>query len=249
MHRLTVRTVQTFLLCCTILSGFTALTSCRGPHDDSLESSRFFYFDALAIGGGGKMYVYEAVNNPMYPNEIWHRRFSGAYRGNHLYNVMYTPEMEVQQRTIETISKTGAVLIDMELYALPDTEAIPVQINEPTTFLFGPPDTTVAAKYQIEYREPGPDSIRVILTRLRRFADRETYQFDGKEYPALRYTVYETLETQKEGYSETTWNTTEIYARGLGLVYYKKEINPEFVLEYRLKEAVPYELYMQTHEQ
>jgi hypothetical protein len=100
------------------------------------------------------------------------------------------------------------------------------------------------AKYQIEYLEPGPDSVRVILTRFRKYVGNETYHLNGKDYPAMRYTVDETLETETEGFTTTTWTTTEIYAKGLGLVYYKKAIEDGFVLEYRLKEIVGYEQYV-----
>jgi len=122
----------------------------------------------------------------------------------------------------------------------PLTETLNAQINEATTFLFGPPDTTTVATYQIEYREPSDDSVRIILTRERRFVREQKYTHQGKEYPALRFTVDETLETETEGFTESVWQTTEIYALGLGLVYYRKPINSQFVLEYRLGDIMPY---------
>jgi len=223
------------------------------------ESARFFYFDALLLGGTGQVYIYAPVNDPLYPLEIWHKRFSGDYHGSHIYSRMLSPELDVLQTTTESISRSGAALIQMELYPPePDSLirvgeprigdrdssfAIRVQINEATTFLFGSPEPVSVAKYQVEYREPGPDSIRVILTRLRRYTGTEEFSLGGKAYPALRYVVEETLETETEGFTTTTWQTVEVYAKGLGLVYYKKDVNPDLVLEYRLKEIVRFEQF------
>jgi hypothetical protein len=162
----------------------------------------------------------------------------------------------------ESIDPKGAALVKLDLFyddspdesdtsiqaipLIPDSSAevrsrmVSVRINEATTFLFGPPDSTVAAKYQIEYIEPGPDSVRVILTRLRRFVGEQEYLYQGETYPALRYEVKETLETETEGFTMSEWVTTEVYALGLGLVYYRKPINEEFILEYRLRDIRDY---------
>jgi hypothetical protein len=227
---------------------------------DPGESARLYYFDALLLGGAGTVYVYEPVENPLHPVEIWHKRFSGDYRNSHIYSRLLSQDLTILQATTESISKQGSALIRLELYppapdsiitvdnvdglASDSSHSFRAQINEPTTFLFGSPQDNGVAKYQIEYLEPGPDSVRVILTRFRKYVGNETYHLNGKDYPAMRYTVDETLETETEGFTTTTWTTTEIYAKGLGLVYYKKAIEEGFVLEYRLKEIVGYEQYV-----
>ncbi len=219
-------------------------------------STRMFYFDALTLGGSGKVFIYEPVNDPLHPVEFWHRRFSGDYRSNHIYSRLFSPDGSVLQSITESIDQNGATLIQLELaYPADDVpqtsedenesiRRLPAKINEATTFLFGPPDSTMIAKYQIEYREPGPDSVRVILTRARHFVKEELYHYQGKDYPALRFAVDESLETETEGFTESQWEATEIYALGLGLVYYKKPISDEFVLEYRLKDIRDYDDFL-----
>lgn len=220
--------------------------SCREATTEMPASTRMFYFDALLLGNAGKVYVYEPVNDPLLPMEYWHKRFSGDHRGNHIYSTLYSAESDVLQSSMESIDKKDASLIKLELaYPSGDTNSmLSVKINEANTFLFGPPDTTMLAKYQIEYREPNEDSVRVILTRERRFVKEEQYNYQGKDYPAMRFVVKETLETETEGYTESTWETTEIYALGLGLVYYKKPVNTAFVLEYKLRDILPYEDFL-----
>ncbi|HLF65069.1 MAG TPA: hypothetical protein VI603_14995 [Saprospiraceae bacterium] len=209
------------------------------------SSTRMFYFDALQLGGAGKVYVYEPVNDPLHPVEFWHKRFSGDNHVSHLHNRLFSPDGTMLQNITESIDQKGATLIQLELaYPSGDTTSmLAVKINDATTFLFGPPDTAIIAKYQIEYREPAVDSVRVILTRIRRFINEEQYSYQGKDYPAMRFVVKETLETETEGFTESEWLTTELYVLGLGLVYYRKPINKEFVLEYRLKDIMPYETF------
>jgi hypothetical protein len=215
-------------------------------------STRMFYFDAIALGDSGKIYVYEPVNDSLLPVEYWHRRFSGDGRGNHIYSRLLSPDGSLLQSFIESIDRKGATVIQLEL-AYPEDpidengkmEMLSVEINDSTTFLFGPPDTTAIARYQIEYREPASDSVRVILSRERRFVKEEQYHYQAKDYPALRFVVKEILETETEGFTESEWETTEIYALGLGLVYYRKPINNDFVLEYKLRDILEYEEFFQ----
>jgi hypothetical protein len=223
-----------------------ATLSCREAITEMPTSTRMFYFDALALSGGGKVFAYEPVNDKRYPEEYWHKRFTGDYHANTLYRTLYSPDAEVLQSMAESIDKKGATLIKLELtYPSGDSSrTLTAKIDAASTFLFGPPDTTVIAKYQIEYREPSDDAVRVILTRERKFVREQTFTFQGKEYPAMRFVVDETLETETEGFTESTWQTTEIYALGLGLVYYRKPINSEFVLEYRLKDMMEYHEFM-----
>jgi hypothetical protein len=247
---------RSLAICILAVAGFNSCNESE-PH---AESARFFYFDALLLGGAGQVYVYAPVHNPLHPDEIWHKRFSGDFHDSHIYSTLLSPEGDILQETTESLSKKGAYLTRMELFLHePDSlitvetndeaqkqdssMSIRVQINEPTTFLFGPPQEDVGAKYQIEYREPGPDSIRVVLTRFRKYVGSEVFEFNGQSYPAMRYTVDETLETETEGFTTSAWTAIEIYDKGLGLVYYKKEVNPDFVLEYQLKEIVGYEQY------
>ncbi len=228
-----------------VLLGSSSFMACREATTPMPTSSRMFYFDALVLSGAGKMYVYEPVKDPLHPLEIWHKRFTGDYHASTLYKIQYTPDGAVQQAVVESIDKKGVTLTKLELsYPFGDSiRALSARINEANSFFFGQPDTAQIARYQIEYREPTDDSVRVILTRERRFVQDESYTYKGKDYPALRYRVNETLETETEGFTESIWQTTEIYALGLGLVYYRKPVNSDFVLEYRLKDVVPFENY------
>lgn len=240
-----------------LLAWVLALLSACHNESDSTESARYYYLDSLALSGTGQVYVYQPVNHLFFPAEIWHKRFAGDGQASYLYSTMLASDGDTLQKTVEKLVSSGSTLTSMELLyhhggdtilsSADSVMPLRVRIIHPTTFLFGPPDSTVAAKYQIEYNEPRPDSIRVILTRMRRYTGNTTWTFKGQVYPALVYTVDETLETETEGFTTSEWQTTEIYARGFGLVYYRKAINDETVLEYELREIVPYETYLSQH--
>lgn len=217
--------------------------SCQQGTNETSASTRMYYFDAVLLGGAGKVYLYEPVNDPLHPIEYWHKRFVGDWNDSHLYSRLFSPDGALLQVMTESVDQKGASLIELEL-AYPSRDStymISAKINDTATFYFGQPDTTRIAKYRIEYNEPDEDSVRVILTRERCFVKEMTYNYQGKDYPALRFKVKETLETETEGFTESVWETTEVYALGLGLVYYKKPITEEFVMEYRLRDIREYD--------
>ena len=70
----------------------------------------------------------------------------------------------------------------------------------------------------------------------RQYSSDTIVKFKGKEYPAKLFTVLETVDVEKvnDGHWDTNFQGIEVYAKGIGLVYYKKNIegNPkEFKLE------------------
>lgn len=219
---------------------------CKDPAPvSSSASGRVYYLDVNGMSGQGKVYVFEPVNDSLLPLEYWHRRYAGDLRRSILHSRLLTPDRQVLLQTEEQVNMDGALLTGMEI-ALSTPEGVRVMsratISEGTTFLFGDPDPSVVARYKIEYREPGPDSVRVILTRVRRYVGTEQYIHHTQQaFAGRKYVVQETLETETEGFTESTWETTEIYVPEWGLVYYKKTITPTMILEYRLREIIKYE--------
>ena len=87
------------------------------------------------------------------------------------------------------------------------------------------------------------DSVRVLLTKQRLMEGPVDFVFQGDPMPAIRVRTTEKLETETEGFTETKWSGVEIFAQGLGLVYYKKIISKQFVLEYSLAEVMSYPVF------
>ena len=81
--------------------------------------------------------------------------------------------------------------------------------------------------------------MRVIKNR--RFAGDTVIRYQGLTYNAVKFDLRELFEYDKEGVLEQEYTGEEIYARGLGLVYYRKDIADDFQLEYRLVDRYPME--------
>lgn len=69
----------------------------------------------------------------------------------------------------------------------------------------------------------------------RYFAGDTTFVFEGKTYPAVKFELKEHIELDQIGVFESTYPGMEIYAKELGLVYFRKEIQENMMLAYRLK--------------
>ena len=204
-----------------------------------------YYINEQTFSGQGIVYVYQPVSNPELPAEYWHYRVIHDWRGNMLKSALYDPAGMLTQESVERLESDQAELMSLELMYAIDTGTVTIvpKINERGTFPFGLIDESPATTFQIEYWDTSEDSVRVILTKQRSLVERLEYPFEGRSVPAVRVAVTETLETETQGFTETTWSGTEIYAQDIGLVYYKKEINDQFILEYSLADRMTFEQF------
>ena len=217
------------------------LVSC-GPEMQTSDLLEDYYFDHLTFHGGGVVYRYESVNDPGMPDELWHYRYDSNYRGNYIHAAMYTPEGVEMQRSRELLTPEGAQLRNLLLQYRDDTLNIPVManVNASRTYTFGEIENEPTSVYSIEYVDPASDSVRVVLTRNRTVTGRAEIDVLGKTLQAITVRTDDVLETETEGFTTTEWTGNEIYAFHMGLVYYKREISADFILEYKLAEVIPY---------
>ena len=72
------------------------------------------------------------------------------------------------------------------------------------------------------------------LIKNRHFMGEDTYTYKGESLPCVRFFNRELLEIEEVGFQEVTYNSVELYAKHIGLVYFKKEIEGNVVQEYEL---------------
>ena len=234
----------TFSLIVT-LAAATCFSSCSSDQTTSL-STEDYYLNHLAFGGAGVVYRYASVNDPSLPDELWHYWFSGGYRGNYLKATMYTTSGDVVQRSNEILSRDNAELLSLDLVYWDENgpKEIATTVSDRRTFVFGPIDSVTQSVYHIEYWDTSEDSVRVSLTKHRLMEGPVDFVFEGESIPAIAVSTTEKLETETEGFTETEWSGIEIFAQGYGLVYYKKTISEQFVLEYSLAEVMGYGTFL-----
>ena len=219
------------------------LTAC-GETDQAADTLERYYYNHMTFDHTGQVYIYKAISDDGMPDEVWHYRFDPNFRGSYLHSAMYTPSGDLVQRIKERITVDGAYLLSLDLYYVDEEgneEEIITRTTQERTFSFGKIDDKPKTRYVIDYIDNTADSVRVILTKERVVDGRTTYTYEGAEMPAVLVRTNEVLETETEGFTESEWKGTEIYVQDIGLVYYKKNITEQFVLEYELREIINYE--------
>ena len=231
------------------------LVGCTSKNDDSADTALSldkYYFNIHRFAGAGEVYIYESATEMAMPEEVWHYRYDPGYRGNYLIATMYTPAGDPVQKSVERLNRDNAELLSLDLFYFEgdSMHSIEARINKPVTFSFAQIESLPEINYELEYYDTSTetDSVRVILNKTRKVVSRETFYFEGKDIPAVRVETIEVLETETEGYTETRWTGTEIFAQDIGLVYYKKKINDQFTLEYTLSERINYDEFFNRYQ-
>lgn len=221
------------ILCQIVMSLGIINTSCR--HTDSNPGDySAYYLPVDAIPDTGLVYSYRNLADTAAGPEIWRHTTLGE---GLIESVNYGPDNEVVQRQYDRIVPNG-VITDSLLLFYQDTDGlrkpIRVKILSPHKFPFQPGDSTKVWLTHLEWNQP-LDSLYIVFQRRRRFVGNTTWDMNGKSIPAIRFKTDDTFETERDGWTSSTWSGEEIYARGIGLVYYKRKISDQLSLEFSLE--------------
>lgn len=215
-------------------------SSCKTEHGDQ-RNIRKFYFPISALDDG-LVYEYHAINNDTFPPVYWYYR--NVKKGDDVYLVgtAYDVNLLPNQLITEQIVSNGMLLEDMYLYvtdSLGKQKQIAVEIESGSAFPFLVKDSTGVFLYKVKWSLPDSPEVSTTLIKNRRFLGDTTYTYQGVNYDGVQFSVKELIEQRAEGSLEIEYDGIEIYARDLGLVYYKKEIQEGFTQEYALVKTYP----------
>ena len=233
------------------LTLFSALSifcfSCQAP--DGKKSIRAYYFPLDDLKEG-LVYEYESVNNDSLQPLFWYYRSLFQEEGIFLTGTYYGHYPEVglvpMQFVREEMISDGMLLADLYLYETDSSgkqQQVPVEKIVDTAFPFEVSEEGGVFLYKIKWTPPSDTLSTITLIKNQRYLRDTSINFQGKEHNAVLFEVKELMEHdhQEEGHLEQQFNGVEIYARNIGLFYYKKEIGDAFTLEYQLKERYPME--------
>lgn len=183
------------------------------------------------------VYEYKAINNDSLGSEYWYYRTVETDTATYLTGNYYDRFFTVRQFSNEEIVSNGSILLDYFLYAfdsLGTQMQVPAAIEYGNVFPFEVKDTTTTLlqKMKWNYREDPPSSTTLI--RNRRYNGKTAYTFKGQQYECVAFDVRELVDDFNNGHWEREYSMVELYAKGIGLVYYRKEIEENFILEYEL---------------
>jgi len=223
-----------------VLFGVVFLTSCENK--ESKKKIRDFYYP-IEFLKEPMVYEYRAINNDTLGAEYWyfktHETDTAIYfTGNNLNR-----NFEVGQFSSEEIVENGTIQKDYVLFSydsLGQQYQVPAEIEYGNTFPFEVTDSNSIFLQKLKWTFSENPLITTTLIRNRRYIGEAKYAYQGEIYECVEFQLKELIDDFNNGHFEKEYGGTELYAKGLGLVYYKKVID-DIVLEYGLDDVYPME--------
>jgi hypothetical protein len=217
-----------FVMCLGLIN-----TCCKQSASPPVDYSGY-YLPLDDFPAEGLVYTYRNLSDTSAGPEIWRHIKRGD---GQIESINYGPQEEIVQRQFEKITSNGVMTDSLLLYFADSTGTrtpISVLILAPNKFPFNPGDSTKVWLTHLEWNQP-QDSLHIVLQRRRRFKEDTTWSSHGKTVPAVRFTTEDTFETESDGWTTSTWTGEEVYAQGIGLVYYRRDISGQLSLEFELE--------------
>lgn len=217
--------------------------SCKS--DSEKKDIRHYYFPLKQITEG-LVYEYMPISQDSLSPAYWYYRSffdeNGAYMTGTYYEYDFIPLQFVREEVVGN----GMLLEDIKIYYTDSTgvqESLPIEILSGSVFPFEVRDSGGIFLYKIRWSQPDNPSVTTTLIKNRRYVGDTTYTYKGKNYDCVAFEVRELIELEDEaqGGMEPEWDGLELYAKDLGLVYYRKRISEQLDLSYGLKDTYPME--------
>ncbi|MTB49480.1 hypothetical protein [Lewinella sp. W8] len=226
-----------YLILCGLM---VLLMGCEGPRD-----VRDFYFPVRPLEDG-RVYAYENTGTLPGP-DMEYTYYLGVDVDTALYLSVtrYGPDLSPQQQGREEITNDAVELRELTLFTTDSagiSAPIPTELIHDRTFPFYVDEATSEAYgYRIRFVAPDQPEVVNYVTLNRYFAGDTTVTVMGESYPAIRFNLEGevSLRDPEEGDISPTFSGYEIYARGLGLVEYRRILRPGASLGGKLVESIP----------
>lgn len=210
-----------------IVSGLTLAACTDGPRD-----VRNYYFPVRDLAERGLVYVYDNTGTlPGPPQEFSYYLGVDVDTALHLAITHYDGAFEPRQQNREQVRNDGAYLEEMLLLA-PDSagRSIPVMADVlfPRTFPFYlDPAVPEAMGYRISFEPPSKAGTTNFVSLNRTFRGDTTVQVLGGRYDALVFDLAGEVSQRDPAAGDISPQFTgyEIYAKGIGLVEYRRDLS------------------------
>jgi len=215
---------------------FVSLSGCRVDH--IAREFMAFYYPVYDLQQG-KVYEYRPVKNDTLPVDYWYYSSHEVDEKLHFTGNYYNDRFQVQQFFRETQEMDAMVLSDFILYDTDDKgrqDQIAVEILSKKTFPINFADSTKTFQMGVKWNIPGEVGTTISLTRDRKYIGMSNYTYQGEKIESAIFKTMENIEhfVADDGYLEPSFPGIEIYAKGIGLVYYKKQLSEDVIIEYAL---------------
>ena len=227
---------NTFLLLFII-----ALQGCDPDAKDTTDISPF-YFPVEKLKQG-MVYEYQAVNSEELPPEYWYHKTVETDTAYYFTGTYYDEQFIVRQFFRAEIVSNGVLLQDQFITRFDDSTGVQSQLHAEVlygnAFPFAVKDSSGVFLMQLKWTMHDDPPNITTLTRNRRYMGKSTYDYNGQLVNCVEFKLIEEVDNETVGHLTKEYIGTELYAENIGLVYYKKQVDDNFVLEYELKEMYP----------
>lgn len=224
----------TYLRLMIVLLSLGSIFSCQ-PQKRTKHIRNYYY--PVADFMDGKVYEYQAVNDSLAPF-YWYFRTTVSREDTILTSEYFDHNFIIQQLTNEEIVTNGVILNDFYLY---ETDTLtgqqkqnPVRVEVDNVYPFEVTDSTGLFLYKVFWRDYQQPNQKYRLIKNRHYMGTDSYIYKGQALECVRFLNKELLEIEAVGFQEVTYNSVELYAKNIGLVYFRKEIEGNIVQEYEL---------------
>ncbi len=219
-----------------VISAFVLFILACTNEGNGLRNIEAYYYP-LSDLQDGKVYEYEPLGQAGDPPVYWYYRSVLDSGRAYLVGMSYDPAFNPDQFVREERVWNGMLLNDFVVYetdAEGKSQPIHVDIEAANVFPFEVKPLGSLVLSSLHWRPLG-DTSSITLVRNRQFDSDTTIVFDGKNVPAVKFNTRELVDQEEVGHLELEFGGTEIYAKKIGLVYFRKDISGQRRIEYRLK--------------
>ena len=217
--------------------GIMFFLACSGEEKEGPYKAFYFPFEEMTEG---KVYEYastSAVGDTII-TEYWAYKSVKDEKGWQLMGTYYDSYFQVRQFFRETMHTTGSLMEDYFLYqsdSIGVTQRYDAELKAANGFPFMLKDTNSILLFDLQWTFSEDPVHRISLTRNRQYRGQSIFSFQGNRLPAITFDLRERIDDEQEGHLEKEYTGMEIYAKGLGLVYYRKDLDENIVMEYQLE--------------
>jgi hypothetical protein len=213
---------------------FSALLLAAGCRQSQPLEAFYYPLENLSEG---MAYEYQSAGDPADPPFYWffqtQQEAGATFLTGMYYDHLFTPYQFIREERVSN----GMLLVGYDLYENDSTGRqvqFAAEIHGGNVFSFEPADPGNVLYSKIRFAAASDTETIVNLTKNRQFRSDTTYNYGGKTYEALVFYVRELIDIENEGHAEQEFDGIEIYAKGLGLVYFRKNVTDSFITEYKL---------------
>jgi hypothetical protein len=232
-----------------LLSVWVGLTSCQNR---SQRDIRDFYYPLRSLQNG-LVYEYRSPAIDSLTPAYWYHRSLIQDEGVYLTSTYYEHELEPLQLVKEEVVSNGMLVKDAFLYEAGDSSGrqprIDLEVLQGAAFPFVVSDSSGVFLYKVRWSPPQDSGATYTVIKNRRYMGDTLVNVLGEEREAVVFQLKELLAYDKNGVFEKQYGGQEIYAEGLGLVYYSKTVDDRMSWDYALVGRYPMDTLEQKFKQ